>query len=68
MIFKQLNKTSCKTYLIGSENTKEAIVVDAVLEQVNEYVSLIKNEGLKLTHVLDTHTHADHISGVRCTG
>lgn len=63
MIFKQLNKTSCKTYLIGSENTKEAIVVDAVLEQVNEYVSLIKNEGLKLTHVLDTHTHADHISG-----
>ena len=63
MIFKQLNKASCKTYLIGSENTKEVIVVDPLLEHVNEYVSLIKNEGLKLTHVLDTHTHADHISG-----
>ena len=63
MIFKQLNKISCKTYLIGSENTKEIIVVDPVLEHVNQYVSLIKNEGLKLTHVLDTHTHADHISG-----
>ncbi|HHT9130757.1 MAG TPA: MBL fold metallo-hydrolase, partial [Candidatus Brocadiaceae bacterium] len=63
MIFRQLNKTSCKTYLIGSENTKEVIVVDPVLEQVNEYISLIKKEGLKLTHVLDTHTHADHISG-----
>ena len=63
MIFNQLNKASCKTYLVGSENTKEAIVVDPVLEHVNEYVSFIKNEGLKLTHVLDTHTHADHISG-----
>ncbi len=63
MIFKQLNKASCKTYLIGSENTKEVIVVDPLLEQVNEYVTFIKHEGLKLTHVLDTHTHADHISG-----
>src|SRR5574337_907263 len=63
MIFKQLNMTSCKTYLIGSENTKEVIVVDPVLERVNEYVSLIKKEGLKLTHIVDTHTHADHISG-----
>ncbi len=63
MIFKQLNKTPCKTYLIGSESTKEVIVVDPVLEQVNEYVSLIKKEGLKLTHIVDTHTHADHISG-----
>ena len=63
MIFRQLNKTSCKTYLVGSENTKEVIVIDPVLEQVNEYISLIKKEGLKLTHVLDTHTHADHISG-----
>lgn len=63
MIFKQLNKTSCKTYLIGSESSKEVIIVDPLLVQVNEYVSLLKSEGLKLTHVLDTHTHADHISG-----
>ncbi|MDQ1274285.1 MAG: hypothetical protein QG591_2915, partial [Planctomycetota bacterium] len=63
MIFKQLNKTSCKTYLIGSETTKEVIIVDPVLAQANDYVSFMKTEGLKLTHVLDTHTHADHISG-----
>lgn len=63
MIFKQLNKISCKTYLIGSENTGEALVVDPVLDYVPEYVSLIKNERLKLTHIIDTHTHADHISG-----
>lgn len=63
MLFKQLNKTSCKTYLVGSENSKEVLVVDPVLDRVNEYASLIKNEGFKLTHVLDTHTHADHISG-----
>lgn len=63
MIFKQLNTSFCKTYLVGSESTKEVIVVDPVLIHLNEYISLIKNEGLKLTHVLDTHTHADHISG-----
>ncbi|UJS18467.1 MAG: MBL fold metallo-hydrolase [Candidatus Jettenia sp.] len=63
MIFRQLNKTSCKTYLIGSEKTKEVIIVDPILNQIKEYISLIKNEGLKLTYVLDTHTHADHISG-----
>lgn len=63
MIFRQLNKTACKTYLAGSEATKEVILVDPVLPQVNEYVSLLKREGLKLTHVLDTHTHADHLSG-----
>lgn len=63
MIFRQLNKTACKTYLAGSEATKEVILVDPVLPQVNEYVSLLKSEGLKLTHVLDTHTHADHVSG-----
>lgn len=63
MIFKQLNKISCKTYLVGSENTREALVVDPVLNYVPEYVSLLKNEGLKLTHIVDTHTHADHISG-----
>ncbi|TVL99849.1 MAG: hypothetical protein CV087_16515 [Candidatus Brocadia sp. WS118] len=63
MIFKQLNRTACKTYLVGSETSKEVIIVDPVLPQVNEYASLLKNEGLKLTHVLDTHTHADHISG-----
>lgn len=63
MIFKQLNKTSCKTYLIGSETSKEVIIVDPLLVQAKEYVSLLKSEGLKLTHVLDTHTHADHLSG-----
>ncbi|MEK7296286.1 MAG: MBL fold metallo-hydrolase [Planctomycetota bacterium] len=63
MIFKQLNKISCKTYLIGSEKNREALVVDPVLNYVPEYMSLLKNEGLKLTHIIDTHTHADHISG-----
>ncbi len=63
MIFKQLNKISCKTYLVGSEKNREALVVDPVLNYVPEYMALLKNEGLKLTHIIDTHTHADHISG-----
>lgn len=63
MIFRQLNTTSCKTYLIGSETTNESILIDPVLLHVNEYASFIKNSKLKLTGVIDTHTHADHISG-----
>ncbi|MDR4509928.1 MAG: MBL fold metallo-hydrolase [Candidatus Brocadiaceae bacterium] len=63
MIFKQLNKTPCKTYLIGSETRKEVTLVDPVLQFINEYISLIESEGLKLTHIMETHTHADHISG-----
>jgi hypothetical protein len=51
VIFKQLNKASCKTYLLGSENTKEVIVVYPVLVHVNEYISLIKGDTLFFMHI-----------------
>jgi glyoxylase-like metal-dependent hydrolase (beta-lactamase superfamily II)/rhodanese-related sulfurtransferase len=63
MIFEQLNSGACKTYLVGSESTREAILVDPVLENVDTYLARIRAERLRLVAVLDTHVHADHISG-----
>lgn len=60
---KQLNPSHCLTYLVKSRDSKEIILIDPVLEHVDYYLEILKNENLKLTHVIDTHTHADHISG-----
>lgn len=63
MIFTQLNPGACRTYLIGDEKSKEAVLVDPVLEHVPDYLRILDQQKLKLTHVIDTHTHADHLSG-----
>lgn len=60
---KQLNPHACRTYLIGTEGHSEAILIDPVLEHVEDYRKMIEKEKLELLHVVDTHTHADHISG-----
>jgi len=65
MIFKQLfDKTSSTyTYLIASAKGREALVIDPVLENVDIYIKLLKEFDLKLVKVIDTHIHADHITG-----
>ena len=65
MILKQLfdTKSSTYTYLIASANGREALVIDPVEENVNEYINLLKDLDLKLVKVIDTHIHADHITG-----
>jgi len=65
MIFKQLfdTKSSTYTYLISSGNGREALVIDPVLENVNEYINILKELNLKLVKVIDTHIHADHVTG-----
>ncbi len=60
---KQLNPHACRTYLVGREGSREAVLIDPVLEHLEDYRGLIEKEGLELLHVVDTHTHADHISG-----
>ena len=62
MIFRQLNPHACRTYLIGSDNDPRVIIVDPVIDHFNDYLTVLQAEGLILTHVIDTHIHADHIS------
>jgi sulfur dioxygenase len=60
MIFKQLNDDFCKTYLIGTE---EVVLIDPSLKHVDSYLDFLnKNPKLSVTHIIDTHTHADHLS------
>ena len=65
MIFKQLfdTKSSTYTYLISSGKGREALVIDPVIENVSEYIGLLKELDLKLVKVIDTHIHADHVTG-----
>ena len=65
MIFKQVFdiKTSTYTYLIASAKGREAAIIDPVLENVNEYIQLLNELDLKLVKVIDTHIHADHVTG-----
>ena len=64
MIFKQLfdTRSSTYTYLISSGKGREALIIDPVIENVNEYINVLKELDLKLVKVIDTHIHADHIT------
>jgi glyoxylase-like metal-dependent hydrolase (beta-lactamase superfamily II) len=65
MLFRQLfdQETGTYTYLIADPVTKEAGLVDPVLEQVERDLKLLKELGLTLKFCLETHIHADHITG-----
>ena len=65
MIFKQVfdKKSSTYTYLIASSKGREALIIDPVLENVEEYITLLNELDLKLVKVIDTHIHADHVTG-----
>ena len=65
MIFRQLFDTtsSTYTYLIASKKGREALIIDPVLENVENYIKLLNELNLKLVKVIDTHIHADHITG-----
>ena len=65
MIFRQLFEptSSAYTYLIGCQETGEAVLIDPVLETVERDLALIDELGLTLRLVLETHLHADHVTG-----
>ena len=65
MIFKQIfdTKSSTYTYIIASAKGREAVIIDPVIENVDEYIQLLKKLDLKLLKVIDTHIHADHVTG-----
>ena len=65
MIFRQLfdPQSSTYTYLLADEGTREALVIDPVFEQVRRDAALIEELGLRLKYTLETHVHADHVTG-----
>jgi len=67
MIFNQFfdEVSSTYTYLLSSGKGREALIIDPVLEKTDEYISCLKKLDLKLVKVIDTHIHADHISGMK---
>tara|TARA_B100001057_G_scaffold208994_1_gene209660 strand:- start:4 stop:702 length:699 start_codon:yes stop_codon:yes gene_type:complete len=66
MIFEQLfdTKSSTYTYIISSGKGREALIIDPVLEHTDQYLNLLNKLKLKLVKVIDTHIHADHITGL----
>ena len=67
MIFQQIlnEESGCLSYLIGCGEAGKALVVDPGRDRVPEYLRLAAKKGLAISHILETHTHADHISGGR---
>jgi sulfur dioxygenase len=66
MIFRQLfDSVSCTySYLLASRRGGEALIIDPVLEKVDRYLQLIRELDLRLVKAVDTHLHADHITGL----
>ena len=65
MIFKQIfdTESSAYTYLIASSKGREAVIIDPVIENVDNYIKILGELDLKLVKVIDTHIHADHVTG-----
>ena len=66
MIFEQLfdTKSSTYTYIISSGKGREALIIDPVIEHTDKYINFLEKLDLKLVKVIDTHIHADHITGL----
>jgi sulfur dioxygenase len=63
MIFRELNRGKCKTYLAISEGTRKTTVIDPLRDKVERYLAVLAYHGWRLDLIIDTHTHADHRSG-----
>ncbi len=65
-IFRQFKDeaTSTYTYIFGDAKTKEVAIVDSVHENVELYISLLKDNDWNLKYLIETHTHADHITAI----
>src|SRR5678815_4254619 len=66
MIFRQLfdSVSGTYTYLLASRRGGEALIIDPVIEKVDRYLQLIGELDLKLVKAVDTHLHADHVTGL----
>ena len=65
MIFRQLFdlQSSTYSYLLGDQRSRQAVLIDPVFEQARRDAALIQELGLQLVATLETHVHADHVTG-----
>jgi glyoxylase-like metal-dependent hydrolase (beta-lactamase superfamily II)/rhodanese-related sulfurtransferase len=68
MIFEEIRAGGCMSYLVGCGETCSAALVDPELNQVDRYLALLAQAGLRLHYLIDTHTHADHFSAAQGLG
>jgi glyoxylase-like metal-dependent hydrolase (beta-lactamase superfamily II)/rhodanese-related sulfurtransferase len=68
MLFEQVRSGGCLSYLIGCEDTRAGMLVDPALDQVDRYLALASERGVRIHYVVETHTHADHFSAARELG
>ncbi|MGH6986045.1 MAG: MBL fold metallo-hydrolase [Caulobacteraceae bacterium] len=68
MIFEAIAAGGCRSYLVGCEATRSAVVIDPEFSRIEHYRGLASHHGLKVRYVVDTHTHADHFSASRELG
>ena len=60
MLFRELNRGKCKTYIVACETTRKAALIDPIKEKVDRYLASLAYFGCQLEAIIDTHTHADH--------
>ena len=60
LLFRELNRGKCKTYLVACARTRKALVIDPVRDHISRYLAFLAYHQLTLDAVVDTHTHADH--------
>jgi glyoxylase-like metal-dependent hydrolase (beta-lactamase superfamily II)/rhodanese-related sulfurtransferase len=63
MRIEQIGPAACRSYVVSCPRSKEALLVDPLAEDVERTLARLEKDGLKLRFVVDTHTHADHLSG-----
>jgi glyoxylase-like metal-dependent hydrolase (beta-lactamase superfamily II) len=68
MLFEQIRCGGCLSYLIGDDDTCAGMIVDPHLDQLDRYIALANERGMRIHYVTETHTHADHFSAARELG
>ena len=65
VIFQQMlnEESGCLSYLIGCAQAGQAVIVDPARDRVDDYVAMARRKGLTITGIVETHVHADHVSG-----
>jgi len=57
------DRAESRTYLVADRESRQAVIIDAVIENVDRDLRLVKELGLTLRYAVETHIHADHITG-----